>query len=96
MLSIQVDYFERAKRLEEIPLLQKSLEEKQVQDKAFWEQQEKERIEQLIGMSHFIVCSSHPTFFSHADPEFVRTKNVSNTRDSSRKTKRKPLILYSC
>lgn len=45
----KVDYFERAKRLEEIPLLQKSLEEKQVQDKAFWEQQEKERIEQLIG-----------------------------------------------
>lgn len=44
----KVDYFERAKRLEEIPLLQKSLEEKQIQDKAFWEQQEKERIEQLI------------------------------------------------
>ncbi|XP_047538497.1 eukaryotic translation initiation factor 3 subunit A isoform X2 [Vanessa atalanta] len=44
----KVDYFERAKRIEEIPLLQKSLEEKQVQDKAFWEQQEKERIEQLI------------------------------------------------
>ncbi|XP_050667768.1 eukaryotic translation initiation factor 3 subunit A-like isoform X2 [Leptidea sinapis] len=44
----KVDYFERAKRLEEIPLLQKTLEEKQVQDKAFWEQQEKERIEQLI------------------------------------------------
>ncbi|KAJ8711171.1 hypothetical protein PYW07_008413 [Mythimna separata] len=44
----KVDYFERAKRLEEIPLLQKSLEEKQVQDKAFWETQEKERIQQLI------------------------------------------------
>lgn len=48
-IIVQVDYFERAKRLEEIPLLQKSLEEKQVQDKAFWEQQEKERIQQLIG-----------------------------------------------
>lgn len=35
--------------MEEIPLLQKSLEEKQVQDKAFWEAQEKERIQQLIG-----------------------------------------------
>lgn len=45
----QVDYLERAKRLEEIPLLQKSLEEKQVHDKAFWEQQEQERIKQLIG-----------------------------------------------
>lgn len=29
--------------------MQKSLEEKQVQDKAFWEAQEKERIQQLIG-----------------------------------------------
>ncbi|KAG7303188.1 Eukaryotic translation initiation factor 3 subunit A [Plutella xylostella] len=44
----KVDYLERAKRLEEIPLLQKSLEEKQVHDKAFWEQQEQERIKQLI------------------------------------------------
>lgn len=44
----QIDYFERAKRIEEIPLLQKSLEEKQVQDQAFWEQQEEERIKQII------------------------------------------------
>lgn len=46
---MQVDYFERAKRIEEIPLLQKMLEEKRVQDKAFWEQQEEERIKQLKG-----------------------------------------------
>jgi hypothetical protein len=54
-----VDYFERAKRLEEIPLLQKSLEEKQVQDKAFWEQQEKERIQQLMGkhIAHLMVST---------------------------------------
>ncbi|KAK7792189.1 hypothetical protein R5R35_005144 [Gryllus longicercus] len=43
----KVDYFERAKRIEEIPLLQKAFEEKQIQDRKFWEQQEKERIEQL-------------------------------------------------
>ncbi|XP_004928942.1 eukaryotic translation initiation factor 3 subunit A [Bombyx mori] len=54
----KVDYFERAKRLEEIPLLQKSLEEKQVQDKAFWEQQEKERIEQLIEARALDVATS--------------------------------------
>ncbi|CAG9760936.1 unnamed protein product [Ceutorhynchus assimilis] len=40
----KVDYFERAKRLEEIPLLQESLVDRQLQDQTFWEQQEKERI----------------------------------------------------
>lgn len=44
----KVDYFERAKRLEEIPLLQASLKERQLQDQAFWEQQEKERIAAAI------------------------------------------------
>ncbi|KAL3269582.1 hypothetical protein HHI36_008646 [Cryptolaemus montrouzieri] len=40
----KVDYFERAKRLEEIPLLQASIKEKQLQDQNFWELQETERI----------------------------------------------------
>jgi len=40
----KLDYFERAKRLEEIPLLQKAFEAKQIADRQFWEQQEKERI----------------------------------------------------
>lgn len=40
----KVDYFERAKRIEEIPLFQNNIEEKQVQDQKFWEQQETERI----------------------------------------------------
>ncbi|XP_067012039.2 eukaryotic translation initiation factor 3 subunit A [Anabrus simplex] len=44
----KVDYFERAKRLEEIPLLQKAFEDKQIQDRKFWEQQENERIQQLV------------------------------------------------
>ncbi|KAJ8878273.1 hypothetical protein PR048_018850 [Dryococelus australis] len=44
----KVDYFERAKRVEEVPLLQKSFEEKQVQDRNFWEQQETERIQLLV------------------------------------------------
>ncbi|RZB39620.1 eukaryotic translation initiation factor 3 subunit A [Asbolus verrucosus] len=44
----KVDYFERAKRLEEIPLLQDSMKERQLQDQAFWEQQEKERIAAAI------------------------------------------------
>ncbi|XP_055585643.1 eukaryotic translation initiation factor 3 subunit A [Uranotaenia lowii] len=44
----KVDYFERAKRLEEIPLIEKYLEDKLVQDKEFWEKQEAERIEVAI------------------------------------------------
>lgn len=43
----KVDHLERAKRLEEIPLLEKYLAERKVQDKLLWEQQEKERIAQL-------------------------------------------------
>lgn len=43
-----MDYFERAKRLEEIPLLQESLKERQLQDQTFWEEQEKERIAAAI------------------------------------------------
>lgn len=45
----KIDYFERAKRAEEIPLIEKYLEEKQVNDKEFWETQEKHRIENTIA-----------------------------------------------
>lgn len=58
-----MDYFERAKRPEEIPLLQKSLEDKQVQDKAFWEQQERERILLLTGETGLLIFGTeylHP------------------------------------
>lgn len=48
-LEKKVDYFERAKRQEEIPLIAKYLEDKQVSDKEFWEQQEKQRIENTIA-----------------------------------------------
>lgn len=41
----KTDYFERAKRIEEIPLIEKYLENKSVEDKKFWEEQEKSRIE---------------------------------------------------
>ena len=42
-----MDHLERAKRLEEIPLLQKYLAERQVEDRQLWKQQEEERIAQL-------------------------------------------------
>lgn len=43
----KVDHLERAKRIEEVPLLEKYLAERQVQDKLLWKQQEEERIAQL-------------------------------------------------
>lgn len=42
-----MDHLERAKRIEEIPLLEKYLAERKVQDKLMWKQQEEERITQL-------------------------------------------------
>ncbi|XP_055616530.1 eukaryotic translation initiation factor 3 subunit A [Toxorhynchites rutilus septentrionalis] len=45
----KVDFFERAKRLDEIPLIEKYLEDKLVQDKEFWEKQEASRIETAIA-----------------------------------------------
>lgn len=45
----KVDYYERAKRAEEVALIEKYLEDKQVHDKEFWETQEKQRIENTIA-----------------------------------------------
>ncbi|XP_041117320.1 eukaryotic translation initiation factor 3 subunit A-like isoform X3 [Polyodon spathula] len=43
----KIDYFERAKRLEEIPLIKKAYEEQRVQDMELWELQEEERISNM-------------------------------------------------
>lgn len=40
----QIDYFERAKRLEEIPLIKKAYEEQRIKDMELWELQEEERV----------------------------------------------------
>ena len=45
--NVQVDYFERAKRLEEIPMLQKFYDEERQQMKQVWEQQEQERVSNI-------------------------------------------------
>ncbi|CAH2323251.1 eukaryotic translation initiation factor 3 subunit A [Pelobates cultripes] len=44
----KIDYFERAKRLEEIPLIKKAYEEQRINDMELWEQQEEERISTLL------------------------------------------------
>lgn len=45
----KIDYFERAKRIEEIPLIENWLQEMAVKDLVFWENQEKTRIENAIA-----------------------------------------------
>ncbi|KAM5132131.1 eukaryotic translation initiation factor 3 subunit A [Mantella aurantiaca] len=44
----KIDYFERAKRLEEIPPIKKAYEEQRINDMELWEQQEAERITNLL------------------------------------------------
>ncbi|XP_042213227.1 eukaryotic translation initiation factor 3 subunit A-like [Homarus americanus] len=44
----KVDYFERAKRLVEIPLLKKMLEDEKEKDKEFWQSQEEDRVKKLV------------------------------------------------
>lgn len=43
----KIDYFERAKRLEEIPLIKKAYEEQRIKDMELWEIQEEERISNM-------------------------------------------------
>lgn len=45
----KVDYFERAKRIEEVPLIKEYLKEMVVQEEVFWQNQEKTRIEDAIA-----------------------------------------------
>lgn len=56
-ISLQIDYFERAKRLEEIPLIKKAYEEQRVKDMELWELQEEER-----------VCGKSLTFRDQGNP----------------------------
>ncbi|XP_071532638.1 eukaryotic translation initiation factor 3 subunit A [Panulirus ornatus] len=44
----KVDHYERAKRLVEIPLLKKMLEDEKKKDKEFWKLQEEERVKKLV------------------------------------------------
>ncbi|CAN8003091.1 unnamed protein product [Ixodes pacificus] len=44
----KVDYLERAKRLEEIALLQEAYERSKLEDEKFWQQKEEERIRLLV------------------------------------------------
>lgn len=65
----KVDYFERAKRLEEIPLLQQSFRDKQVEEKKIWEEQEARRIAELVQEREKAVETRKRLARMHADKE---------------------------
>lgn len=68
----QIDYFERAKRLEEIPLIKKAYEEQRIKDMELWELQEEERVMIAYCLLHLNViyfalwlkCLKFPTYWN--------------------------------
>lgn len=52
----KMDYFERAKRQEEIPLIEKAYEEKKVLDRKLWEEREAKRIAQMTEERNLAVA----------------------------------------
>lgn len=51
----KIDYLERAKRMEEIPLIKEHLQSLEVQNEQFWNAQEQQRIENAIAEREFNV-----------------------------------------
>lgn len=63
----RVDYFERAKRIEEIPLIKDYLKEMVVKEEIFWQTQEKTRIENAIAERKNAVAQQERLKRIHAD-----------------------------
>ncbi|KAG1651806.1 Zinc finger CCHC domain-containing protein 4 [Nymphon striatum] len=70
----KVDYMERAKRLEEIPLLIKDHEEFEIKDKENWEQQEEERIKECIAEREIALQTSERLNRIKADKDVFLSK----------------------
>ena len=56
-LERKIDHLERAKRIEELPLLEKAIEEWRIEDRELWDKMEEERIkeikaERLLALQH--------------------------------------------
>ncbi|XP_037814737.1 eukaryotic translation initiation factor 3 subunit A [Lucilia sericata] len=70
----KIDYFERCKRMKEIPLFEKYLSEKMVKDKEFWEAQEATRIENAIAERKDAVIQQERLMRMHPDRDaFLET-----------------------
>ncbi|KAJ8672185.1 hypothetical protein QAD02_003444 [Eretmocerus hayati] len=76
----KIDYLERAKRLEEIPLLEKAMEEKLELAKLRWEQQELERIEAAAEERHQAVVTRERLLRIDRDADKFLTKLLAERR----------------
>ncbi|GBP07379.1 Eukaryotic translation initiation factor 3 subunit A [Eumeta japonica] len=70
----KIDYFERCKRMKEIPLFEKYLSEKMVKDKEFWEAQEAARIENAIAERKDAVIQQERLKRMHPDRDIFLDK----------------------
>ncbi|XP_063981137.1 eukaryotic translation initiation factor 3 subunit A [Diachasmimorpha longicaudata] len=78
----KVDYLERAKRIAEIPLLEKAVEEQQEQAKQCWEQQEEERILAAIEEHNQAVATRERMLKMKEDAEFFLSKILSERKNA--------------
>ncbi|CRK88039.1 CLUMA_CG001825, isoform A [Clunio marinus] len=65
----KVDYYERAKRIEEVPLIKDYLKDMEVKEEVFWQNQEKNRIENAIAERKNAVTQQERLKRMHADRE---------------------------
>ncbi|KAL1449822.1 hypothetical protein WDU94_002295 [Cyamophila willieti] len=78
----KMDYFERAKRLEEIPLIEKSYDKKKVLDKEQWEKREAKRIAQLIEERNLAVAHRERLKRLKEDKEYFMNKLLKERQSS--------------
>lgn len=81
----KVDYFERAKRLVEIPLLKEMLEKEKERDKEFWKCQEEERVKKLIEEHQVSLEHSKRLLRMHEDRDEFLSQLKSSRRSEIEK-----------
>lgn len=84
----KVDYLARAKRLEEIPLLELQFDEERVQMQKFWEEQERERIEALKKEREYALeCRNRLSHMKEERDKFIKTLSESRKSDFNERLK---------
>uniref|UniRef100_A0A8D9BB26 Eukaryotic translation initiation factor 3 subunit A n=1 Tax=Cacopsylla melanoneura TaxID=428564 RepID=A0A8D9BB26_9HEMI len=78
----KMDYFERAKRLEEIPLIEKAYDKKKVLDREQWEKREAKRIAQLIEERNLAVAHRERLKRLKEDKEYFMNKLLKERQSS--------------
>lgn len=80
-LERKVDHLERAKRIEEIPLLEAAIAEWQVKDRELWDQMEEERIKE-IKAERILALQHRDRFKRLLEDKEIFAKKIINERHS--------------